>query len=481
MNSRRRAELQRKLSMNAVPRPPAGLRERIQADIPRHLEAEKPSGRFGRTAAFNMRAAAAVALLVTSLAAMVLLVDREPRTKPADTTPGARPIVFAPQPRAISAPAASATEEVSLDIPRDTSATMAPPLVAENAMPPALPARRERAEANASERDMEQRVADESSVPMAEGVVRMDEMTEARQIAEAAPSPAARAAAPAAMAPPPPPQDAVHGSERLTVTASAPAAAPPAGFLSKAQSAEMQIVPKKSVFGVSVDPNAFDELRATLEAGRRPQPGEVDVEALVNYFAGASRAGSDESVQFDVEASPAAVGTAGDHAVLRLSVDTVPATIPGSLPPVASEVRIDVEFNRNVVSSARRIGNPAPLAPEPVLLAGTSVTTLYAIELKPNLRSNQLVASVRFQYTSVASGHRRTVTRHIRSQDLARGWKHASRRHRLATLGAVWGETLKGTAAARDLADRAEELAAQDPKNPRARELADAASASGGL
>ena len=35
MNAKRRAELQRKLTLNAVPRPPAGLAERIKADIDR--------------------------------------------------------------------------------------------------------------------------------------------------------------------------------------------------------------------------------------------------------------------------------------------------------------------------------------------------------------------------------------------------------------------------------------------------------------
>ena len=486
MNSKRRAELQRKLSLSAVPRPPAGLRERIRADIPDYLEVQKDRSRFAGAVAFNMRVAAAVLLLVTSLAVAFVFVDRNAEMKTADATPAARPIVFAPQSRAISVPTASATEEVSLDITRDTSATvtMPPQIIAANTAPPALSVRQERAvETSAAERDMESgvegRVSGRAAAPMAEGVVSMDAITETRQIAEVAPVPPP--AAPPAVAPPPPPQDAVRGAERITVTASAPAVAPTVGFMSKAHAAEMSMEPKKSVFGVSVAPNAFDEVRAAIESGRRPVPGEVDVEALVNYFAGASRVSASEAVRLDVEASRAAVAADSDHAILRLSVDTSPATTPGSLPPVASNVRIDVDFNDKVVAGVRRIGDADPLVPEPVVLSGTSVTALYAIELKPNLRTNQLVASVRFQYTSVANGHRRTVTRRIHSQDLARDWERASRRHRLATLGAVWGETLKGTAAALDLAERAEALATQDPKNPRARELADAASASDGL
>jgi hypothetical protein len=111
------------------------------------------------------------------------------------------------------------------------------------------------------------------------------------------------------------------------------------------------------------------------------------------------------------------------------------------------------------------------------------VTAIYAIELKPNLKSSQLVASVYFRYTSVADGNRRTITRTVRGQDLSRTWQRASRRHRLASLGAVWGETLKGTASGFDVAQRAEELATQNPKNPHAQELARVinASTSGGF
>jgi hypothetical protein len=56
-------------------------------------------------------------------------------------------------------------------------------------------------------------------------------------------------------------------------------------------------------------------------------------------------------------------------------------------------------------------------------------------------------------------------------------WISASHRHRLASLGAVWGETLKGMAGANDVARRAEELASQAPEDAKARELADVANA----
>ena len=47
----------------------------------------------------------------------------------------------------------------------------------------------------------------------------------------------------------------------------------------------------------------------------------------------------------------------------------------------------------------------------------------------------------------------------VKVRDLRRSWLEASTRHRLATLGAVWGESLKGAPASDELAKTAEELA----------------------
>ena len=116
-------------------------------------------------------------------------------------------------------------------------------------------------------------------------------------------------------------------------------------------------------------------------------------------------------------------------------------------------------------------GTPAGSLPN-----NTSVTGLYALELRPRLNAAQLVATVHLHYT--LNGKAQTLTRRVHGRDLARTWQSASRRHRLASLGAVWGETLKGAAAGFDVARRAEELVTQDPKDARAKELAAAANAS---
>jgi hypothetical protein len=128
-----------------------------------------------------------------------------------------------------------------------------------------------------------------------------------------------------------------------------------------------------------------------------------------------------------------------------------------------------------VVRHARRVGDGEALETEAALGPGTSVTGLYALELKPGLRATQTVATVRLH--SVRNGTRETVTKTILARDLARSWQKSSRRHRLATLGAMWAETLKGASHDGEIARRARDLATQNPRDVLARELASAASA----
>ena len=68
MNPKKKADLQRKLTLAQVPKPPADLAERIKRDIPPHLVMGVSSDRdrFTRSIFFDMRVAASVLLLVTS-------------------------------------------------------------------------------------------------------------------------------------------------------------------------------------------------------------------------------------------------------------------------------------------------------------------------------------------------------------------------------------------------------------------------------
>ncbi|HEX6086599.1 MAG TPA: hypothetical protein VF266_18865 [Thermoanaerobaculia bacterium] len=439
--------------MKAVPRPPAGLAERIKADIPKYLEAETPRGRFSRSATVFMRIAASILLVVTTLAVTVVFVNAPREEKAASIAPGP----FAPAPRALPQPATAsrAPEEVRFEVAEQDTAVELPPQIALATPPPPVAAqRRERAVETAPvSAESSVQHSDEESGVAAGGVAgAVGRVANAEPQATVAQDMVALESAPAPAAPP-------------IVTEAAPAARALAAVESR------KTVAAPEVFGISVDPQNFHRIRATLESGGRPAASAVDVEAIVNYFAGPPARRPRRGVALDVELSPAAIEAEGDHAVLRFSIDT-----PAANAPAVANVRVEVVLNDKVVASHKRIGGPEPLPAESTLPNGTSVTGLYALVLRPNLNAAQLVATVRLRYT--LNGRATTITRHVHARDLPRTWQLASRRHRLASLGAVWGETLKGTAANFDIARRAAELATQDPKDAKARELAAAANAS---
>jgi hypothetical protein len=480
--------------------------ERIKADIPQYLEIEAERTRFSRAIAFNMRIAAAILLMITSVVATVYLVSPKPETLSTPST-----AVFAPTDRSLPRTAAAPTQEVRLEIAQEPEIPSVSPATPPPAAAP-LRAREERANEADPETIGELTFAEKS---VAGGVVGRTAagVTEPRQVAEndrqntlgdrqvalgdrqdaASTRPvtsstrraedfAAEPAPPAAAAPQS--RAARDSAARMESTISVTGNAPALSIMREARAAKVSLAPKDKVFGISIDPAAFQRIRTTLESGEQPAASSVDVEALVNYFAAAAEQRPRRGVALEVEASPAAIEADGDHAVLRFTVDaaTMEEIPGGSIPPVAADARMEVSFNDRVVAHATRIGNGSPLAGEAVLLSGTSVTGIYALEMRPHLESGQTVATVRLHYRAVPSGRNQTITKTIVAKDLVSGWARATRRHRLATLGAVWGESLKGTTGGADVARRAEELATQTD-DPLARALAAAASASadGGL
>lgn len=477
MNAKRRAELQRRLTLNAVPRPPAGLAERIKADIPKYLEPETGPQRLTRSITFNLRIAASIVVLAMSVIVAMMMVSPSPELQLASRETKARPVIFPPARTVATSDAASTTtvartEEVRLDIVED--APVAPQLAVARVAPTAMtpprdafaPEGRIRARV---ESDMENESAAVGGA-VGESEYETPAETPVVELAERAYAPTVAPPAEPVAAPAPPPSiaqatasfdDAARLDRRQERTAARMMAAAPAPA-SEAR--------KDSVFGISVSPQVFHDIRATLESGLRPAASAVNIEALVNYFAGPP-AKRPRGVRLEVEASPAPIPADGEHAVLRFTVDT-----PEGSGVAASDARIDVVINDAAVAAAQRIGDSDPLARESVIPYATSVTGLYALEMKPGLRSSQLVATVRLHY--VVNGRRDSITKLVHGHDLSKSWQRASRRHRLASLGAVWGESLKGSAAGKDVALRAEELATQDPRDVKAKELARAASAS---
>src|SRR6185503_10104033 len=66
MTSKRKADLQRRLTLARVPTPPDGLAQRIKADIPNTLESgtRRDRERLSRSIVMNLRVAASIILLV---------------------------------------------------------------------------------------------------------------------------------------------------------------------------------------------------------------------------------------------------------------------------------------------------------------------------------------------------------------------------------------------------------------------------------
>ena len=490
MNQKRKAELQRKLSMAPVPRPPDGLAERIKSDIPDILNTQRERERFSKSVAFNVRVAASILLLVSSSFLMLhLLTSGNDREAPVATKS------FIP-----AAPAAQSKDTQMLERgvegkTAEVTVTMADRSFAFDALDERAPARRdqfagakEREEANEVAQKLENRPF-EKSAGVVGGVIS--------GVAVAAPPP------PPAAAPAPAPEPALVAppvAESVTITAQAPLVEPPAAgtranarkasfsdsisLTARAEADMLSFAPHKTLFGISIDPAAFARVKKVIESGEKPAANAIDVDALVNYFAGEPTLPRGD-IAIDVEASRGPVGPKQNSAILRYSIDTQDATDiarrPAS-PPVATNVILQIEINPKFVSSFRVVGAGKELTvKEPVLLRNASVTGLVEVTPKPKVPRRQVIATIRFRYRDVATGDDHIVVKRVRARDLDQAWIDSSRRHRLATLGAVWGESLQGSALAADVAKTAEELATEVPGDTLARDLAAAASASSRL
>jgi hypothetical protein len=267
------------------------------------------------------------------------------------------------------------------------------------------------------------------------------------------------------------------------IVAEAPSLQPTLSLTKQAIASKLELGPKSSVFGISVDPAAFQRIKSAIEDGQRPRASSVNVEALVNYFAGPPARALRDGVRLEVEGSPAVVRAEGRSGVLRFTVDTASADIPAgaSVPPVAKDAAMEIDFNEKAVVRTKPIGDAAEIAPESTLLRNMSVTGLYAVELRSNVKPTQRVATVRLHFTSLTTGKVETLEKTVYGRDFSKPWTRATRRHRLASLGAVWGESLIEMSGGAEVARRAEELVTQDPADERARELAVAATKSSQL
>jgi hypothetical protein len=501
MTSKRKADIQRKLTLTAVPRPPDDLLDRIKGDIPNYLNVEAERARFSRSVGFNLRIAASIIVLV-SIASLLFVIDnRSGLMQPVSVATRAKSAAKAD--RNVVTTTAAPAEEVRVEIVQQAapaSVAAPPPARIAEARPLMIPDERFAGnEVGTRRRDADQeqvsgRVEGGVEGGVAGGVVGgvaggvMSGVMSDRS-ADSAPVVVAEAPAPVpplaeaefAPVPPPSPMAAPMPTPMPARTAAAAKTSSTSSVIAQAYADDLRLSPK-SVFGISVDPAVFRRIKATIESGSRPSPSSVNVEALVNYFAGAPSRRVRRGVHLETEASPAPVDANGHRGILRFTIDTASIDVPerGSVPPIATDARLEIDFNRDAVERFEAIGDSATMTPESALLHNLSVTGLYALDLRTPLKATQRVATVRLHYRSIADGKKRTIVREVHGSDFSQQWANASRRHRLASLGALWGESLRGSSGGTDVARRAEELASQAPNDERARELAEVAVASSG-
>jgi hypothetical protein len=492
MNSKTKADLQRKLSLAPVARPPAGLVDRLKQDIPNNLKstAEEDRQRLSSSIGFNLRVAASILLMISGVyLTMHLLAGSSARMAMQSTN--AR-TAMPPSPRTVP-------PQVSV-VPASAPVTASQPMVFALAETTVV------ARADVAMDDRLEKLAKREERDEAKDAVAPAAAPPPEPITVTASAPAVAPAenqvaeggtlgrvAPAAVAPPPPSAPVVAQAAELSAPSRFPetSALRSAGYSSlsadrdlvqSAKAADLSFAPPSALFGISVDHHVFDRIKSAIEHGERPEGTAIDVDALVNYFAGPPQRAPRE-VKVEAEGSPAPVPGDELRQIVRVTVDTAAApTSSGSMPPIAADAVLDVRFDPRTVATHRRIGgNELSSAAQPTLLKNASVTALYEVELLPNVQPRQPIATVQLTYRSVTDGREQRIVQTLQRRDLARSWKAATRRHRLASLGAVWGETLKSNAGGLEIARRAEELAHQAPQDEKARELADVASASSRL
>ena len=483
MNSKRKADLQRKLSMVSVPKPPAGLADRIKQDIPQYLGTQRERDRFTSSIAFNLRVAASIILLVSSTYLCLHLLTRasfeERRAVPVMAAretkdakkvaeipnvapPPLRQPVIAPneppvsrQPVSNVAPPPQVAERIVLhrDMPEVAPTPSSPP----PPPPPVVVATAAADVAGGAAAEPQRREDKDKEEKLSFGYVDRAPAAPAAQ--------AQRAAAPVAQ-----PIATTESASAMAKTSSNQAE-----LVRSANAAELDFSPRNSVFGISVNGGAFEQVKSAIERGEHPS--HVDVEALVNYFAGAAPR-APRVVSLDVEGSPAPVDEGERTVFVRYTVDTAREAVApnASMPPVATNAHVEIAFDSRAVASYRRVGGEAKTDLfEPSLLKNVSVTALYAVVLKRDVTFRTPIATITLRYINVANGEEKTKREILRVGAVTKPWSQASRRHRLASLGAVWGERLKqsstGTGGAA-VARRAEELSKQQPDDELAKELA---------
>jgi hypothetical protein len=378
MTRNRKADLQRKLTMAPVAKPPAGLADRIKLDIPQHFafQAEKERTQFRKSTMFNLRIAASIILLVSSLYLALHLVSRDGSSLDTHTMMASKE-AGAPAPQVAVALPNTPPEPGSARVPEHTDL---PPLprVPPPASIAAQPPRERIAEAKREE-----------SVAMSTGTpVYVADAGQTRPVTESISIVNAPPAAP--VAPPPPP------------AAEAPAITAEGGALSRERTVAKSSAASPSEARDAAAPPArnFYAIQQAISHGETPR--DADAYAFVQHFAAPERKPADLRVDLEASATP----LDSSKWLLRVSVDA----------PRKTSAPIDLTFGDAISAHRPLTGSVA-----------ANETALYEIEFKPNAKPDETIATVR-------AGDAKST---LRVADL-RHWNEASPRMKRASLAAAW-------------------------------------------
>lgn len=383
MTRNRKAELQRKLTMAPVAKPPAGLADRIKRDIPGHFafQAENERTQLRKSAMFNLRIAASIILLVSSLYLALHLVSRTGSNIDMRSMTASKDAV-APAPRANAA--------LPVTPPAPGSARMQeradlPPL-------PRVPPPTSIAAQTPRERIVEARHEESIGVTAAAPVLAADTsqtappITDSVAIVNAAPAAAIAAPPPPSPAPEPPMATAEGGAPSRERTFAKSSTAP---------------APSESRDTVAA-PVARNFIAVQQAISRGETPRDIDAFAFVQHFAAPERKPADLHVEIEASATP----LDATKWLLRVSVDA----------PDKTSTTVDLTFGDAVAVHRSVIGSVAP-----------NQTALYEIEFEPNTEQDETIATVR-------AGNVKST---LRVADL-HPWNAASPRMKRASLAAAW-------------------------------------------
>ncbi|HEV7571486.1 MAG TPA: hypothetical protein VGQ21_08285 [Thermoanaerobaculia bacterium] len=397
MTLNRKADLQRKLTMAPVAKPPAGLADRIKSDIPEHFvfQAESERRRFRKSTMFNLRIAASIILLVSSVYLALHLVSQNGAnidTRSMMTTKD----IAAPAPRVAVALPNTPPAPGSARVPEHTDLPplpRVPPPTRIAAQPP-----RERI----AEAKHEESVAMSTATPVyiADAGQTMP-ITESTSIVNAVP------AAPIAAPAPPPP-----AAEAPVMTADGGAAR------------ERTFAKSSAADSLNAPPSAppvhnFYAIQQAISHGETPR--DADTYAFVQHFAAPERKPAD--LRVDLEASAAPLDST--KWLLRVSVDA----------PGKTSAPIELTFGDAVAVHRPMTGSVA-----------ANETALYEIEFKPNAKTDETIATVR-------AGDAKST---LRVADL-RHWNEASSRMKRVSLAAAWARALQSKKQTEEIVAKARE------------------------